>query len=129
MMMLTRATAKQIGIKNRLHPKESIFGGAKYLKMMEKRFPPEIKGKNRWAFTLAAYNVGMGHIHDAQVLARKLNKNPYAWNDIREVLPLLSQKKYYKTLKYGYARGNEPVKYVDSIQNYLNIIYQNELKK
>jgi len=30
-------------------------------------------------------------------------------------LYLLSQKRYYKTLKHGYARGTEPVKYVDSI--------------
>ena len=129
MMMLTRSTAKQIGVKNRLNAKESIFGGAKYLRMMEKRFPPEIKGKNRWAFTLAAYNVGMGHIHDAQMLARKLNKDPYSWSDVKKILPLLSQKKYYKTLKYGYARGDEPVRYLNSILNYLNIIHQEELKK
>ncbi|NOR57250.1 MAG: membrane-bound lytic murein transglycosylase MltF [Sulfurimonas sp.] len=129
LMMLTQATAKQMGVKNRLSVKESIDGGAKYLSKMEKRFPPEIKGKNRWAFTLAAYNVGMGHIHDAQTLARKLNKNPYSWNDIKKVLPLLSQKKYYKNLKYGYARGNEPVRYVNSIQHYLDIIHKDEISQ
>jgi membrane-bound lytic murein transglycosylase F len=101
---------------------QSIFGGAKYLASIEKRFPKEIKGANRWAFTLAAYNVGMGHIHDAQVLARKLNKNPYSWSDIKTVLPLLSQKRYYKHLKYGYARGSEPVKYVESILHYVDMI-------
>ncbi len=122
MMMLTLKTAKEIGVKNRLDAKQSIYGGAKYLRMMEKRLPKEIQGKNRWAFTLAAYNVGMGHIHDAQKLARKLNKNPYIWSDIKKVLPLLSQKKYYKTLKYGYARGDEPVRYVDSILKFVNII-------
>ena len=127
LMMLTQATAKQMGVKNRLNVKESIDGGAKYLSKMEKRFPPEIKGKSRWAFTLAAYNVGMGHIHDAQTLARKLNKNPYSWNDIKKVLPLLSQKKYYKSLKHGYARGNEPVRYVNSIQHYLDIIHKDEI--
>jgi membrane-bound lytic murein transglycosylase F len=78
MMMLTLSTAKQVGVKNRMDAVQSIFGGAKYLASIEKRFPKEIKGINRWAFTLAAYNVGMGHIHDAQVLARKLNKNPYS---------------------------------------------------
>jgi len=122
MMMLTLVTAKQMGIKNRLNAKQSIFGGAKYLAKLEKRFPKEIKGKNRWAFTLAAYNVGMGHIHDAQLLARKLNRNPYSWKDMKYILPLLSQAKYYKKLKYGYARGNEPVAYVNAIQNFVNII-------
>jgi membrane-bound lytic murein transglycosylase F len=122
MMMLTLSTAKSLGIKNRLNAKDSIYGGAKYLSKLSSRLPKEIDGKNRWAFTLAAYNIGMGHIHDAQMLARKLNKNPYSWSDVKSVLPLLTQKKYYKKLKYGYARGNEPIKYVNSIQNYLNII-------
>ena len=31
---------------------------------------------------------------------------------------MLSKKKYYSTLKYGYARGNEPVLYVNNIQYY-----------
>lgn len=129
LMMLTQATAKQMGVKDRLNAKESIAGGAKYLSKIEKRLPSEIKGKNRWAFTLAAYNVGMGHIHDAQILARKLNKNPYSWNDMKKVLPLLSQKKYYKSLKHGYARGNEPVRYVNSIQYYLDIIQKEEMSQ
>jgi membrane-bound lytic murein transglycosylase F len=38
------------------------------------------------------------------------------------VLPLLSQKKYYQNLKYGYARGSEPVKYVDSIYDFRDIL-------
>lgn len=128
MMMLTLATAEELGVKNRLSAKESIDAGARYLSEIEKRFPQEIEGKSRWAFTLAAYNVGMGHIHDAQTLARKLNKNPHSWSDIKKVLPLLSQKKYYKQLKYGYARGEEPVRYVESIEYYLDILQKQELK-
>ncbi len=125
MTMLTLTTARQMGVENRLDAKQSIFGGAKYLAKLEKRFPPEIKGKNRWAFSLAAYNIGMGHIHDAQMLARKLNKNPYSWRDLKSVLPLLGHVKYYKKLKYGYARGNEPVAYVNAIQNYVDMIIKN----
>ena len=66
----------------------------------------------------------MRHIHDARVLAKRLHKNPNSWLDIREILPLLTQKKYYRTLKYGYARGAEPVKYVDGISEYANILTQ-----
>jgi len=128
MMMLTQSTAKELGVKNRLNVRESILGGAKYLKQLEKRLSKEIKGKTRLEFALAAYNVGMGHIHDAQTLAKKLNKNPYSFKDIKAVLPLLTQKKYYKSLKYGYARGNEPVHYVNSIHGYLDIIMKNEAK-
>ena len=127
-MMITQSTAKSLGVKNRLNAKDAIYGGAKYLRNIEKRLDKEIKGKSRWYFTLAAYNVGMGHIHDAQSLARKLNKNPYTWSTMKEVLPLLTQKRYYKNLKYGYARGNEPIKYVNAIQRYLTIIMKNERK-
>ena len=128
MMMLTNNTAKLLGVKNRIDVKQSIYGGAKYLRVIEKKLPPEIKGKNRWALTLASYNVGYGHILDAQVLARKLNIDPYSWIALKEVLPLLTQKKYFRSLRYGYARGNEPVKYVDAIQNYADIIQKHEAK-
>ena len=127
-MMITQRTAKSLGVKNRLNAKDAIYGGAKYLRNIDKRLDKKITGKNRWSFTLAAYNVGMGHIHDAQTLARKLNKNPYLWSTMKEVLPLLSHKRYYKNLKYGYARGDEPVKYVNAIQRYLAIIMRNESK-
>jgi len=129
MMMLTNDTAKLLGVKNRLSVKESIYGGAKYLSMIRKKFPKDLEGKNLWAFSLAAYNVGLGHIYDAQSLAMQLNKNPYSWNDLKTVLPLLSQKKYYKNLKHGYARGNEPVHYVDAIQHYYDILVKHELAK
>jgi len=122
MMMLTLPTAKHLGVKNRLDPVQSIYGGAKYISQIEKRFGDKVKGVNRILFALAAYNVGMGHMHDAQTLARQMNKNPYSWRDIKTVLPLLSQKKYYKQLKYGYARGSEPVRYVNAIHQYADII-------
>ena len=128
-MMLTQTTAKQLGVTNRLDAKSNIYGGAKYLEKLSKRFNEKIQGKSRWAFTLAAYNVGMGHIHDAQVLARKLNKNPYLWSDIKDVLPLLSQRKYFKNTQYGYARGDEPVRYVNSILQYSTILEKEELGK
>ena len=129
MMMLTKETAKLLKVKNRLSVYQSINGGAKYFDMMRKVLPKEVTGKNLWALSLAAYNVGIGHIYDAQELAKKLNKNPYSWNDLKTVLPLLSQKKYYKNLKYGYARGNEPVRYVDSIQRYYTLLVQSRMPK
>ncbi|CAA6823575.1 MAG: Transglycosylase, Slt family [uncultured Sulfurovum sp.] len=129
MMMLTNNTAKLLKVKNRLSVSQSIYGGAKYFDMMRKKFPENLEGKNLWAFTLAAYNVGLGHVYDAQKLAKKLNKNPNSWNDLKTVLPLLSQKKYYKDLKHGRARGNEPVHYVDAIQHYYDIMVKYELEK
>ena len=121
-MMLTLTTAKEMGIKSRLDPVQSIMAGTRYLYRLRKRIPDTVPEPDRDWMTLAAYNVGMGHLRDARVLARRLGKNPDLWRELREVLPLLSRKKYYKTLKHGYARGWEPVLYVRRIRNYQDIL-------
>lgn len=122
LMMLTRTTAKELGIKNRLDSRKSIFGGANYLNKLRKRLPKSVIEPDRTWLALAAYNVGMGHIWDARKLAKQLNKNPDVWQDLSEVLPLLTKKKYYKNLKYGYARGAEPVSYVKNIRDYQDVL-------
>lgn len=121
-MMLTRNTAKQLGIANRLDPVKSITGGARYLNKLRKRLPKTVTEPDRSWIALAAYNVGMGHIWDARKLAKSQNKNPDLWQEFSTVLPLLSQKKYYKTLKHGYARGHEPVSYVQNIRDYQDML-------
>ncbi len=117
-MMLTRNTARAVGVENRLDAKQSIFGGADYLSRMMNRFSEQVTSEDRIWLALAAYNVGRAHMHDAQTLARKLELSPYHWRDIKQVLPLLANKKYYKDLKYGYARGTEPIRYVQRIREY-----------
>jgi len=121
-MMLTQNTAKAMGVDNRLDPKQSIFGGAKYLVRMKKRFKDEVTEPDRTLLALAAYNVGRGHMHDAQVLARQKDLSPHHWRDIKQVLPLLADKRYYPKLKYGYARGTEPVRYVQRIREYRHVL-------
>jgi membrane-bound lytic murein transglycosylase F len=129
LMMLTKHTARLLGVKNRLNPKESIIGGTRHLNQMIKNVPKGVEGENRLKFALAAYNIGMGHIYDAQKLAKKLGLNQNIWSDLKIILPLLSQKRYYRTLKYGYARGAEPVKYVEAIYNYKDILEKKEKKE
>ncbi len=121
-MMLTLTTAREMGIESRLDVEQSIRGGAKYLRRLEQRIPDSVQGEDRWWYALAAYNIGMGHVHDARKLARQLDLDPDNWRDMRGVLPLLSQKKYYQHLRYGRARGSEPVTYVQRIRDYRNIL-------
>jgi len=128
MMMLTLVTAKEMGIKHRLNATSSIYGGAKYFRQVYDRIAEDVKGIDRYKFAYAAYNIGMGHLIDARALARKQGKNPSSWKDLKTVLPLLSQKKYYRHLKHGYARGQEPVDYVDAIYEY-HVILENEFPK
>ncbi|MDY6921186.1 MAG: membrane-bound lytic murein transglycosylase MltF [Pseudomonadota bacterium] len=126
-MMLTQNTARAMGVSNRLDPRQSIFGGAKYLAQLKRdRFDEAVTEPDLTWLALASYNIGRAHMHDAQVLARRQGLDPHRWRDIKQVLPLLSDKRYYKDLKYGYARGMEPVRYVQRIREYLHVI-QNEL--
>ncbi|MCJ8320043.1 MAG: membrane-bound lytic murein transglycosylase MltF [Colwellia sp.] len=118
MMMLTLVTAKQMGIKSRLDAEQSIIGGAKYFKRMIKKMPERIPEPDRTWFALASYNVGFGHLNDARIITQRQGGDPDRWFDVKTRLPLLKQKKYYKKTKYGYARGDEPVKYVESIRRY-----------
>ncbi|MFP4559949.1 MAG: membrane-bound lytic murein transglycosylase MltF [Thiohalorhabdus sp.] len=122
MMMLTRRTAVALGIGNRLDLEDSIRGGAEYLNKMYQRLPDSIEEPDRTWIALAAYNVGMGHIRDARRLAERFDRDPDSWSTLKEMLPLLSQEKYYRDLPYGYARGLEPVHYVQRIRQYHAIL-------
>lgn len=125
MMMLTLPTAKELGVTNRLNYRHSIEGGAKYMSRLLKRIPKGVNvTSDRYMFALAGYNIGMGHLYDAIRLGKKLGINPYSWRNMKILLPKLAQKKYYKSLRYGYARGSEPVKYVERIHNYFDILRQ-----
>ncbi len=127
LMMLTLGTAHEMKIKNRLDPLQSLQGGAAYLAKLKTRLPKRIAEPDRTFMTLAAYNVGMGHLEDARILTERGGQNPDLWADVRQYLPLLSNKQYYSTLKHGYARGKEPVVYVDNIQYYTRYLQLNSL--
>lgn len=122
LMMLTLKTAKDLNITNRLDPKNSIFGGAKYFRKTKDRIDENIAEPDRTWMAMAAYNVGYYHVQDARELARKQDKNPDRWIDVKTVLPLLAKRKWYKQTRYGFARGWEPVRYVENIRSYYDIL-------
>ena len=119
LMMLTRQTAKEVGVEKRTDPEQSIMGGARYFSQQKSRIPERIQEPDRTWFALATYNVGRGHLEDARVLTQRAGQNPDSWEDVAKHLPLLSQARWYKTVKHGYARGREPVTYVRNIRRYL----------
>ncbi len=121
-MMLTRKTAKQLGIRDRSNPVESIKGGARYFVQRKKTIPQRILEPDQTWMALAAYNVGYGHLEDARILTASRGGNPDKWMDVKESLPLLSSKKWYRKTKHGYARGMEPVVYVENIRNYYDLL-------
>ncbi|WP_210397594.1 membrane-bound lytic murein transglycosylase MltF [Motiliproteus sediminis] len=117
-MMLTQTTARSLGLTKRTDPEQSIRGGARYFAGIHKRLPERLQEPDRTYFALAAYNVGRGHLEDARILTERAGKNPDSWEDVKAHLPLLTQAKWYKTVKHGFARGHEPVVYVRNIRRY-----------
>ncbi|KEF31750.1 Transglycosylase, Slt family [Marinobacter nitratireducens] len=122
LMMLTRNTASYIGINNRMDAEESIQGGARYFQMVHDKIPDRIPEPDRTWFALASYNVGFGHLEDARRLTEGAGKNPDRWMDVKEFLPLLAQKEWYQKTRFGYARGHEPVLYVQNIRRYYDVL-------
>jgi membrane-bound lytic murein transglycosylase F len=122
LMMLTRNTASHIGVSNRLDVEESIRGGAKYFTMVHRKVPDRIPEPDKTWFALASYNVGWGHVEDARRLTQGAGKDPDRWMDVKEFLPLLTQKEWYSKTRFGYARGHEPVLYVQNIRRYYDVL-------
>ena len=121
-MMLTAATADQLGIDDRVDPRESIFGGARYLRLVKAKIPSRIPEPDRTWFALAAYNIGYGHLEDARVLTQSTGGDPGSWDDVREHLPLLADPDWHPRTKHGFARGGQPVHYVDNVRHYHEIL-------
>lgn len=121
-MMLTSGTARQLGLSDRRDPAQSIRGGARYLRIVEKKIPQRITQPHRLWLTLAGYNIGFGHLEDARVLTQRQGGDPDRWEDVRERLPLLKVKSHYSKLRFGRADGQQAVDYVANIRAYHQLL-------
>ena len=118
MMMLTRPTAKEMGVTNRLDAEQSLHGGARFLNSLLRRLPSDIKDPDRTWMALAAYNIGMAHLEEARRLTEGNGQDPHLWQDVRAQLPDLQNPAIYPHLRHGFARGKEAVTYIDNIRHY-----------
>ena len=121
LMQLLPRTARSLGVKDIYNPVENINGGVRHLKYLYDFFD-SANDEDRLLISLAAYNIGQGHIGDARKLAVKMKLDPDQWSSLSKTLPLLRYKKYYKDAKYGYCRGTEPVKYIKQIMVYYDLL-------
>jgi membrane-bound lytic murein transglycosylase F len=126
LMMLTSATADDLGVSNRLEPREAILAAGRYFLSIKERLPARIREPDRTWMALASYNVGFGHVEDARILAQRQKLNPDLWINVRNTLPLLARSEYYTTLKFGFARGGEAVILTENVRNYYDILKRYE---
>ncbi|MCM2130100.1 membrane-bound lytic murein transglycosylase MltF [Larsenimonas rhizosphaerae] len=122
LMMLTRPTARRMGIANRRDAHQSIDGGSRYLASVRRRLPASIKEPDRTWMAMASYNIGLGHVLDARRVARMQGQNPDLWKNIKTALPLLQKRQWYQQVPHGYAPGHVAVYYVRNIRRYHDIL-------
>lgn len=82
---LMPATQEMMGVTDPFDPRQSIMGGARYLRSLYDVFKREI-GVDRWRYALGAYNAGMGYILAAQKEARRRKLDNTDWAVISVLL-------------------------------------------
>ncbi|MFO8055211.1 MAG: transporter substrate-binding domain-containing protein [Bacteroidales bacterium] len=129
LMQLMPETASRFGAKDVYDPEQNIRAGINFLRYLEQQFEKKIDNKeDRIRFVLASYNVGLGHVLDARRLAEKYQADEDEWNEVDTFLVYKSDPEYYNdpVVKYGYARGEEPYKFVrevmDRYEHYKNLV-------
>ena len=116
LMQIMPKTARQLRVNAR-DPRQCIEGACRYLWTLDDAWKEIDDEDERIKFILGSYNVGTGHVQDAQRLARKYGDNARKWDDVGYWLVRKSQRAIYNdpVVKHGYCRGTEPVAYVDAI--------------
>lgn len=124
LMQLMPSTADAMGVPEdkRFDPEHNIAAAARYIRKVSQSFSDIRDGEERIRFTLAAYNGGVGHVQDAQTLARKAGRNDHIWKEVAPFILLLSQPQYYRDpdVLHGYMRGSETEAYVRLVEERWN---------
>jgi len=121
-MQLTEDTAKRMNIHDRSDPEQSILGGSKYFHLLYKILPKSIQEPDRTWMALAAYNQGIGHLHDARRLTDRYGSNPNHWVEVKQYLRKLSDPAWFSQTKHGYTRGFEALRYVQKVREFYDIL-------
>ena len=126
LMQITPATAEEFELSDPTDPSDNIEAGVAYLEYLSSVFDGPV-GLDRLKIALASYNIGLGHILDARELARQRGLDPDLWSSLAKTLPLLAYPEYYHDARHGYCRGTEPVRYVERVLFYYDIMKRRHL--
>jgi len=126
LMQFTEDTAKRYNV-DRLDPRSSILGGARYLHELKRDgLSSRIQEPDKTWLALAAYNIGLGHVENARILTQRAKKNPDMWPDVRRHLPLLIKPEIAAQFKQGPCRCGMPVEYVEAVRTYYDVLLRLE---
>ncbi len=112
LFQLMPATAAELGVRDRTDPAQSAEAGLRYLARLHRRLR-DVRPADRTAFALAAYNAGLGHVRDAQELARRRGLDPRRWSGhVEQAMAWLARPEYATQTRLGGCRGGQSVAYV-----------------
>jgi membrane-bound lytic murein transglycosylase F len=128
LMQLMPETAARFGIDTTQTEDANIVAGVKYLKFLEEFWLDKIPDPmERSKFILASYNIGPGHVQDAQFIAESEGLDSQIWDgNVEEGMRLKAQTRYahMKGVKHGYCRGPSVAEYVRQVLLYYEQLSQ-----
>ena len=118
LMQVMPNTAAYVGVDNIEHPENNIRAGVKLIKWIQRQISKEnIPEEEQLKFILSVYNAGIGRVEDCRNFARSQGKNPDIWDEVKEVIPLMSKPEHYEGeyIQRGKFNGKETLRYVDDV--------------
>lgn len=115
LMQVRPIAAREVGEPEFREPEANIRTGIRYLERLQRDYR-QARDRDRLALMLAAYNMGPGHLQDAQALARRFGYDPFRWDGAMDVMvSLLEEPHIAGHLPNGVAQGRSVVGYVDRV--------------
>lgn len=119
LMQLMPVVMEKYGIDYDATPEEQLNAGGQLIRFLDNCLENKVTDSTeRVKFVLAAYNSGLGHVYDAQRLAKKYGKYPDVWdNNVDYFILNKSKKQYYNDTccHAGYLRGTETYRFVEEV--------------
>jgi membrane-bound lytic murein transglycosylase F len=117
LLQVMPATGRELGFDDVQDLEANVEAGTIYMKRLIRVLTDKIPPQERVNFALAGYNAGLGHVYDAQKLAREMGLNPYKWfGNVEKAIVLLQKPENAAKARYGYCRGGQPVAYVARVR-------------
>ncbi len=116
LMQVRPVAAREVGEVSFREPEANIRTGVHYLQRLEREYAGAVRDRDRQALMLAAYNMGLAHVQDAQALAQRFGYDALRWDGAMDVMvSLLEEPRVYERLSAGFAQGRSVVDYVDRV--------------
>jgi membrane-bound lytic murein transglycosylase F len=117
LMQITPVTADHFNLDNLDNPQSNIAGGTRILQSLQKVLSSDTASMyDNTCFILAAYNAGASRVAQCRHFAATMGKNPYKWEDVAAVIPLMKHPVYYENDdNITRFRGAETLNYVEEI--------------